>query len=100
MARHYVKKETRKVQVLKAVQLYSDDRGYPPTYRDISRSIGVTHSHVHELVQSLRADGLIHEQDEKRARAITLTELGHAALDDGIPSITDEADSAELVQTG
>lgn len=79
-------KEDRKARVLEAVAVFTHDFGYPPSYRDLARSVGLAHSAVYGLVEELRTDGLINERkadSQWHARAITLTDLGRSAVRSG-----------------
>lgn len=81
MTRGRTDKETRKARVLEAVAVFTHDFGYPPSYRDLARSVGLAHSAVYGLVEELRTDGLINDRKENsqwHARAITLTDAGRA----------------------
>lgn len=74
-----LKKGDSKARVLEAVAEFTELNGYPPSYRDLGQMVGLTHSAVFYQVESLRADGLIHERTTKHSRAITLTDAGRAA---------------------
>lgn len=73
-------KEDRKARVLEEIAKITETQGYPPSYRDLAESVGIAHSAVFYLVESLRTDGLIHDRKEKHSRAITLTDAGRAAV--------------------
>lgn len=75
-----INKEVRKAQVLEAVARLTQIRGYPPSYRDLADDVGIAHSAVFYVVETLRTDGLIHEREAKHSRAITLTDTGRLAL--------------------
>lgn len=63
--------------------MFTEDFGYPPSYRDLAKSVGLAHSAVYGLVEDLRTDGLINDRKENsqwHARAITLTDDGRAAV--------------------
>jgi SOS-response transcriptional repressor LexA len=72
-------KEERKAQVLLAISNFTNEHGYPPSYRDLEIAVGIAHSAIWHVVESLRTDGLIHEREAKHSRAITLTDAGRAA---------------------
>jgi repressor LexA len=73
-------KEARKIEVLEAINRLTNARGYPPSYRDLGDEVGLAHSAVFYIVETLRADGLIHEREAKHSRAITLTDAGRSAV--------------------
>ena len=75
-----MQKEDRKAGVLGAVATLTEQKGYPPSYRDLAMEVGLAHSAVFEVVEGLRRDGLINEREALRSRAITLTAAGHAAV--------------------
>lgn len=75
-------KEDRKAGVLEAVATLTERFGYPPSYRDIGTEVGLAHSAVFNIVESLRRDGLINEREALHSRAITLTPTGLAAVAD------------------
>ena len=76
-----LKKEASKARVLEAIASITESLGYPPSYRDIAETVGLAHSAVYYIVESLRADGLIYERDEaKHSRSIRLTDAGRTAL--------------------
>lgn len=77
-------KEARKARVLTAIAEFTDEYGYPPSYRNLAEAVGIAHSAVFHLVESLRTDGLINERHAKapwHSRAITLTPAGRAVAD-------------------
>jgi len=78
-----IRKEHRKAQVLLAVSNFTNEHGYPPSYRDLEVAVGIAHSAIYYIVESLRADGLINERHpdaQWHARAITLSRAGLDAL--------------------
>lgn len=80
------KKEDRKARVLEAIAAFSDEFGYPPSYRDLAKKVELAHSAVFYVVEELRTDGLInerHPQGNWHSRAITLTDAGRAAIHGG-----------------
>jgi repressor LexA len=70
-----MRKELRKAQVLGAIEDYTSDHGYPPSYRELGGELGIAHSAVHLYVRELKADGLIND-NPSHARALTLTAAG------------------------
>lgn len=75
-------KEDRKAGVLEAVAALTEQKGYPPSYRDLAAEVGLAHSAVFYVVEGLRRDGLINEREALHSRAITLTDAGRAAVAD------------------
>jgi len=73
-------KEDRKARVLIAISLFTKNYGYPPSYRDLAHMLGIAHSAVFYVVESLRTDGLIHDRASKTSRSIVLTDRGRAAV--------------------
>lgn len=84
------RKENRKAQTLAAVELFYQEQGFAPSYRDLAEYMGMSHSAVHTLVKALRADGLIHERPPQTSRSIALTPDGRVALRRAINSYTPE----------
>ena len=75
-----MEKEERKASVLEAIANLTERNGFPPSYREIGTQIGLAHSAVFGVVEDLRRDGLIHDRQALRSRAITLTDAGRAAV--------------------
>lgn len=60
--------------ILDAIQASIDERGYPPTVRELGVAVGLRSSNtVHEHLKRLEADGYL-RRDPGSPRAITLLE--------------------------
>ncbi|MBR4085557.1 MAG: helix-turn-helix domain-containing protein [Lachnospiraceae bacterium] len=63
---------SRKMDVLHCIQSYSEQRGFPPTVRELCVMTGLkSPSSVHNYLVQLKEDGLI-ESDESKPRTITI----------------------------
>ncbi len=63
---------SRKMEVLGCIQSYSEQRGFPPTVREICVMTGLkSPSSVHNYIVQLKEDGLI-ESDESKPRTLTI----------------------------
>jgi Mn-dependent DtxR family transcriptional regulator len=62
-------------RILVAILSYWDERGYPPTYREIGSRIGVAHSAVHGYIRDLSEAGLVHGTPST-ARSLRLSPAG------------------------
>ena len=63
---------SRKMDVLQCIQSYSEQRGFPPTVRELCVMTGLkSPSSVHNYLVQLKEDGLI-ESDESKPRTITI----------------------------
>lgn len=62
----------RKMDVLRCIQSYSEQRGFPPTVRELCVMTGLkSPSSVHNYLVQLKEDGLI-ESDESKPRTLTI----------------------------
>lgn len=73
-------KEThQKQQICTFIQTFSQEHGYPPTVREIGKSLGMrSPSTVKFHLDKLRADGLLQWEDGK-PRSLVLTRTGEAS---------------------
>lgn len=55
----------RQTQVLAAVMFLTDDRGFPPTIREVAARLKTLPSNVHQILARLRASGLVDWEDGK-----------------------------------
>lgn len=63
---------SRKMDVLHCIQRYSEQRGFPPTVRELCDMTGLkSPSSVHHYIVQLKEDGLI-ESDESKPRTLTV----------------------------
>lgn len=63
---------SRKLDVLSCIKTYSEQRGFPPTVREICVMTGLkSPSSVHYYIVQLKEDGLI-ESDESKPRTLTI----------------------------
>lgn len=63
---------SRKMDVLSCIQTYSEQRGFPPTVREICVMTELkSPSSVHHYIVQLKEDGLI-ESDESKPRTLTI----------------------------
>jgi DNA-binding MarR family transcriptional regulator len=69
-------------RVLAAIAAMWEERGYPPTYRELGDRIGIAHSAVHGYVRTLSEAGLVHEEAHL-ARSLRLSDIGRTLLESG-----------------
>lgn len=63
---------SRKMDVLGCIQRYKEQRGFPPTVRELCVMTGLkSPSSVHHYIVQLKEDGLI-ESDESKPRTLTI----------------------------
>ena len=63
---------SRKMDVLSCIQRYKEQRGFPPTVRELCVMTGLkSPSSVHHYIVQLKEDGLI-ESDESKPRTLTI----------------------------
>ena len=63
---------SRKMDVLSCIQTYSEQKGFPPTVRELCIMTGLkSPSSVHNYLVQLKEDGLI-ESDESKPRTLTI----------------------------
>jgi repressor LexA len=77
----HVRLTARQEQILRAIDAYKEERGYPPTARDLTRMVGlssVATTHVHLTV--LRDKGAV-EWCAGLPRTLRITSAGYDALD-------------------
>jgi DNA-binding IscR family transcriptional regulator len=55
----------RQTQVLDAILFLADDRGFPPTIREVAARLKTLPSNVHQILSRLRAIGLVDWEDGK-----------------------------------
>ncbi len=77
--------------VITAIKGLTRQKGYPPSYAEIARAAGIaSRSGVHRALNSLRDQGYIHFEDNRRRSAAVLVEYeGHRP--DIIARIGDDA---------
>lgn len=68
------------VRVLAAIDDLTKEKGYPPTFREVSHRLGIYHSVVHHHVVRLRKAGLLYAPDQRIARGLGLTDAGRSRL--------------------
>jgi SOS-response transcriptional repressor LexA len=59
----------RQAQVLEYIVKYRQERGIPPTFREIARHFGISHQAVQRMLVFIRAKGLL-TWTEGRARTL------------------------------
>jgi len=70
----------RQTQVLQIIARHMDERGYPPTLREIAAECGLSTARApHNLVLALERHGCIHRTPHT-ARGMKITALGAAYL--------------------
>ncbi|EHN59561.1 transcriptional repressor LexA [Oenococcus kitaharae] len=75
--------ETKQLGVLRYIYEKQNEKGYPPTVREIGEAVGLSStSTVHGHIERLEKHGLLHK-DPTKPRAIEITEKGLRAL--GVP---------------
>lgn len=72
----------RQADVLRFIQKTVEQRGYPPSYREIADALGVTSTNgVADHVKALVKKGYLKKPDDGTARSLQLTALGTAVTD-------------------
>src|SRR5689334_20180789 len=79
---------TRQRQIFEFIQRHTQDKGYPPTVRDIGKAIGLTSSStVHAHLANLEKLGLL-RRDPTKPRAMEILEKAKkAVLPSGLPLV-------------
>lgn len=67
-------------RVLAAIDDLAREKGYPPTFREVSHRVGVYQSVVHYHVVRLRKAGLLYAPDQRIARGLGITASGREHL--------------------
>lgn len=63
----------RKMEILRCIRTYTDNKGFPPTVRELCSMTGLkSTSSVHNYLVQLKEDGLI-DTAESKPRTITIT---------------------------
>lgn len=72
--------DTKQIAILKFIYDTVEDRGYPPTVREICEAVGLSStSTVHGHLERLERKGYLHK-DPSKPRALEVTELGRKKL--------------------
>lgn len=72
--------ETKQLEILKFIYQTVEDRGFPPTVREICEAVGLSStSTVHGHLARLERKGFIHK-DATKPRALEVTELGRVQI--------------------
>ncbi|WP_257613451.1 LexA family protein, partial [Oenococcus oeni] len=72
--------ETKQLGILRFIYEKQNEKGYPPTVREIGEAVGLSStSTVHGHIDRLEKHGLLHK-DPTKPRAIEITEKGLRAL--------------------
>jgi repressor LexA len=66
-------------QILAAIHDLWEERGYPPTYREIGARVGMAHSAVHGYIRSMSEAGLVDEAPNI-ARSLRISAAGNSLL--------------------
>ena len=67
-----IERASRKMDVLHCIQRYREQKGFPPTVRELCIMTGLkSPSSVHHYIVQLKEDGLI-ESDESKSRTLTI----------------------------
>ena len=70
-------------QILAIIHQSMEDRGFPPTYREVSVAVQSVHSNVWQAVQHLREGGFLRETAPPgTARSLVLSPAGHQRVHD------------------
>lgn len=67
-------------RVLAAIDGLTKEKGYPPTFREVSHRLGIYHSVVHYHVVRLREAGLLYAPETRIARGLGVTDAGRDVL--------------------
>lgn len=63
---------SRKMDILSCIQSYSEQKGFPPTVRELCLMTGLkSPSSVHHYIVQLKEDGFL-ESDESKPRTLTI----------------------------
>lgn len=63
---------SRKMDILSCIQSYSEQKGFPPTVRELCLMTGLkSPSSVHHYIVQLKEDGLL-KSDESKPRTLTI----------------------------
>jgi SOS-response transcriptional repressor LexA len=62
----------RQAEVLEALEVFINERGHPPTARELAHRLGTSLGSVHRMLQVLRNNGLVSWEDG-RARTLRVT---------------------------
>ena len=67
-----IERASRKMDVLHCIQRYREQKGFPPTVRELCIMTGLkSPASVHHYIVQLKEDGLI-ESDESKPRTLTI----------------------------
>lgn len=66
-----------KWRILRAIKQYIDEKGWPPTTRDLGKMVNLAPSNVHYHLVTLTEEGYI-DRDPTSSRAMRVTDKGHA----------------------
>src|SRR2546423_10743478 len=80
---------TRQQQIFEFIKRYTNDKGYPPTVRDIGQAIGLTSSStVHAHLANLERLGMLRRDPTKpRAMEVLADKAKRAILPSGLPLV-------------
>jgi repressor LexA len=80
---------TRQQQIFEFIKRYTNDKGYPPTVRDIGRAIGLTSSStVHAHLANLERLGMLRRDPTKpRAMEVLADKAKRAVVPSGLPLV-------------
>jgi repressor LexA len=80
---------TRQQQIFEFIKRYTNDKGYPPTVRDIGRAIGLTSSStVHAHLANLERLGMLRRDPTKpRAMEVLVDKAKRAVVPSGLPLV-------------
>jgi repressor LexA len=80
---------TRQQQIFEFIKRYTNEKGYPPTVRDIGRAIGLTSSStVHAHLANLERLGLLRRDPTKpRAMEVLADKAKRAVVPSGLPLV-------------
>ena len=79
---------TRQQQIFEFIKRYTNEKGYPPTVRDIGRAIGLTSSStVHAHLANLERLGLLRRDPTKPRAMEVLDKAKRAIVPSGLPLV-------------
>ena len=72
--------QKKRIAIMIAIQAYRDENGYPPSFHDVSKSVGMNYNGAEHHLSRLREKGLV-TWEPKITRTLRLTQKGKDYLE-------------------
>lgn len=72
----------RNRQLLRFIQRYSLEKGFPPTLAECGKGVGIVKSHAWSTLKQLKGLGFV-DYEQGKPRTIRLTDQGKKAIKEG-----------------